>query len=153
MAAQQKDVSPYVIFGMMAAIVPTAVAALEDEILILPPRSSCRWRVWPRVCVSVCVFCVCVCVCLSFSVRKKRAQLLPHFLERHQLEKMFFCFPDPHFKAKNHRRRIIRCVASSIGSGPRFVFVFVIVFLCSILLFCRERSHSDFGFAFHYFAL
>ncbi len=37
------------------------------------------------------------------------AQLLPHFLERHQLEKMFFCFPDPHFKAKNHRRRIIRC--------------------------------------------
>jgi tRNA (guanine-N7-)-methyltransferase len=23
---------------------------------------------------------------------------------------MFFCFPDPHFKAKNHRRRIIRCV-------------------------------------------
>ncbi|CAM9930601.1 unnamed protein product [Ectocarpus sp. 13 AM-2016] len=31
--------------------------------------------------------------------------LLPHFLERHQLEKMFFCFPDPHFKAKNHRKR------------------------------------------------
>ena len=24
-----------------------------------------------------------------------------------QLSKMFFCFPDPHFKAKNHRRRII----------------------------------------------
>ena len=24
-----------------------------------------------------------------------------------QLEKIFFCFPDPHFKAKNHRRRII----------------------------------------------
>lgn len=25
-----------------------------------------------------------------------------------QLEKMFFLFPDPHFKEKNHRRRIIR---------------------------------------------
>jgi tRNA (guanine-N7-)-methyltransferase len=23
------------------------------------------------------------------------------------LEKIFFCFPDPHFKAKNHRRRIV----------------------------------------------
>jgi len=23
------------------------------------------------------------------------------------VEKMFFCFPDPHFKAKKHRRRII----------------------------------------------
>lgn len=32
---------------------------------------------------------------------------LPNFFERNQLEKIFFCFPDPHFKAKNHRRRII----------------------------------------------
>lgn len=23
------------------------------------------------------------------------------------MEKIFFCFPDPHFKAKNHRRRIV----------------------------------------------
>ncbi|CAM9252815.1 unnamed protein product [Ectocarpus sp. 8 AP-2014] len=41
------------------------------------------------------------------SLRTNSMLLLPHFLERHQLEKMFFCFPDPHFKAKNHRRRII----------------------------------------------
>jgi tRNA (guanine-N7-)-methyltransferase len=32
---------------------------------------------------------------------------LPHFFTKGQLEKIFFCFPDPHFKAKNHRRRII----------------------------------------------
>ena len=32
---------------------------------------------------------------------------LPNFFEKNQLEKIFFCFPDPHFKAKNHRRRII----------------------------------------------
>ncbi|GAB5030919.1 trna (guanine-n)-methyltransferase [Nannochloropsis oceanica] len=32
---------------------------------------------------------------------------LPHFFHKGQLEKIFFCFPDPHFKAKNHRRRII----------------------------------------------
>lgn len=50
------------------------------------------------------------CRCCWFSlIACERAQLLPHFLARHQLEKMFFCFPDPHFKAKNHRRRIIRC--------------------------------------------
>lgn len=31
------------------------------------------------------------------------------FLQCHlQLQKMFFLFPDPHFKEKNHRRRIIR---------------------------------------------
>ena len=32
---------------------------------------------------------------------------LPHFFRKGQLEKIFFCFPDPHFKAKNHRRRIV----------------------------------------------
>ena len=32
---------------------------------------------------------------------------LPNFFVKNQLEKVFFCFPDPHFKAKNHRRRII----------------------------------------------
>jgi len=34
-------------------------------------------------------------------------RLLPHIFIKGQLEKMFFCFPDPHFKAKNHRRRVI----------------------------------------------
>lgn len=29
------------------------------------------------------------------------------FFGKAQLEKMFFCFPDPHFKKSNHRRRII----------------------------------------------
>jgi tRNA (guanine-N7-)-methyltransferase len=32
---------------------------------------------------------------------------LPNFFQKNQLEKIFFCFPDPHFKAKNHRRRIV----------------------------------------------
>jgi tRNA (guanine-N7-)-methyltransferase len=32
---------------------------------------------------------------------------LPNFFEKNQLEKIFICFPDPHFKTKNFRRRII----------------------------------------------
>jgi tRNA (guanine-N7-)-methyltransferase len=32
---------------------------------------------------------------------------LPNFFNKGQMSKMFFCFPDPHFKTKNHRRRIV----------------------------------------------
>jgi tRNA (guanine-N7-)-methyltransferase len=44
----------------------------------------------------------------NLSVSKTNAmKLLPHFLHKQQLEKVFFCFPDPHFKKANVRRRII----------------------------------------------
>jgi tRNA (guanine-N7-)-methyltransferase len=33
---------------------------------------------------------------------------LPCYFKKGQLKKIFFMFPDPHFKAKNHRRRIIQ---------------------------------------------
>ncbi len=32
---------------------------------------------------------------------------MPHYFHKGQLKKLFFLFPDPHFKAKNHRRRIV----------------------------------------------
>lgn len=32
---------------------------------------------------------------------------LPNYFHKSQLSKMFFCFADPHFKRKNHRRRIV----------------------------------------------
>lgn len=32
---------------------------------------------------------------------------LPNYFKKGQLEKIFFLFPDPHFKKANHRRRII----------------------------------------------
>jgi len=32
---------------------------------------------------------------------------LPNMIRKGQLSKIFFCFPDPHFKAKNHRRRVV----------------------------------------------
>ena len=47
-------------------------------------------------------------VCRTNSMR-----YLPNFLRRAQLSKLFFCFPDPHFKTKNHRRRIVSDVLLS----------------------------------------
>jgi tRNA G46 methylase TrmB len=32
---------------------------------------------------------------------------LPNFFRQSQMEKIFICFPDPHFKTKNFRRRIV----------------------------------------------
>ena len=41
-------------------------------------------------------------------MRTNAMRYLPHYFEKGQLTKMFFCFPDPQFKLRNHRRRIIR---------------------------------------------
>jgi tRNA (guanine-N7-)-methyltransferase len=40
-------------------------------------------------------------------LRTNCMRYLPHYFSKHQLNAVFTCFPDPHFKAKNHRRRII----------------------------------------------
>lgn len=34
-------------------------------------------------------------------------KLLLNYFYHEQLDKIFFCFPDPHFKKYNHRRRIV----------------------------------------------
>eukprot|EP00887_Chlorella_sp_A99_P007960 scaffold12.g7960.t1 len=41
-------------------------------------------------------------------VRTNAMKFLPHYFHKGQLEKLFFLFPDPHFKVANHRRRIIQ---------------------------------------------
>ncbi|KAK8335798.1 hypothetical protein V6Z12_A09G078500 [Gossypium hirsutum] len=40
-------------------------------------------------------------------VRTNSMKYFPNYFEKGQLSKMFFLFPDPHFKEKNHRRRVI----------------------------------------------
>jgi len=40
-------------------------------------------------------------------LRTNCMRYLPNFFEKESMDKIFFCFPDPHFKAKNHRRRIV----------------------------------------------
>ncbi|ODV64735.1 hypothetical protein HYPBUDRAFT_237823 [Hyphopichia burtonii NRRL Y-1933] len=40
-------------------------------------------------------------------LRGNAMKFLPNFFEKGQLLKMFFCFPDPHFKQRKHKARII----------------------------------------------
>lgn len=40
-------------------------------------------------------------------VRTNSMKYIPNYFEKGQLSKMFFLFPDPHFKEKNHRRRVV----------------------------------------------
>eukprot|EP00775_Hariotina_reticulata_P002525 gene2525-2827_t len=41
-------------------------------------------------------------------LRSNAMKYLPNYFKKGQLEKLFFLFPDPHFKVANHRRRIIQ---------------------------------------------
>ena len=43
-------------------------------------------------------------------LRSNAMKYLPNFFEKGQLEKMFFLFPDPHFKKAKHKWRIINQV-------------------------------------------
>ncbi|POW05064.1 hypothetical protein PSTT_09938 [Puccinia striiformis] len=40
-------------------------------------------------------------------IRANAMKFLPNFFKKSQLSKMFFLFPDPHFKARKHKARII----------------------------------------------
>lgn len=40
-------------------------------------------------------------------LRGNAMKFLPNFFQKGQLSKMFFCFPDPHFKQRKHKARII----------------------------------------------
>ncbi|WCJ33486.1 tRNA (guanine-N-7) methyltransferase [Euphorbia peplus] len=40
-------------------------------------------------------------------VRTNSMKYIPNYFGKGELSKMFFLFPDPHFKEKNHRRRVI----------------------------------------------
>lgn len=52
-------------------------------------------------------------------LRSNVMKYFSHFFAPASLSKLFFCFPDPHFKAKNHRRRIIRLVPRARAPNPR----------------------------------
>ena len=51
-------------------------------------------------------------------IRANTMKFLPNFFHRSQLGKIFLCFPDPHFKARKHKARI---VSASLNSEYAFV--------------------------------
>ncbi|PPJ53343.1 hypothetical protein CBER1_00918 [Cercospora berteroae] len=46
-------------------------------------------------------------------VRANTMKFLPNFFHKSQLEKIFLCFPDPHFKARKHKARIVSMTLNS----------------------------------------
>ena len=46
-------------------------------------------------------------------VRANSMKFLPNFFNKHQLLKIFLCFPDPHFKARKHKARIVSTTLNS----------------------------------------
>lgn len=52
------------------------------------------------------------------AIRANTMKFLPRFFGHHQLSKIFICFPDPHFKTRKHRQRII---SSSLNAEYAFV--------------------------------
>ncbi|ROV96614.1 hypothetical protein VPNG_09003 [Cytospora leucostoma] len=51
-------------------------------------------------------------------LRANTMKFLPNFFKKAQLTKIFICFPDPHFKAKKHKARI---VSTQLNSEYAFV--------------------------------
>lgn len=46
-------------------------------------------------------------------LRANTMKFLPNFFHKGQLSKIFLCFPDPHFKAKKHKARIVSTTLNS----------------------------------------
>ena len=52
-------------------------------------------------------------------IRTNSMKFLPNFFRKGQLSKLFFLFPDPHFKAKHHKRRVVQPeLARSLAYWP-----------------------------------
>lgn len=46
-------------------------------------------------------------------VRANTMKFLPNFFRQQQLDKIFLCFPDPHFKQRKHKARIVSATLNS----------------------------------------
>lgn len=46
-------------------------------------------------------------------LRANTMKFLPNFFKKGQLSKIFICFPDPHFKARKHKARIVSMTLNS----------------------------------------
>ena len=46
-------------------------------------------------------------------LRANTMKFLPNFFRKGQLSKVFICFPDPHFKTRKHKQRIVSTTLNS----------------------------------------
>ena len=46
-------------------------------------------------------------------LRANTMKFFPNFFKKSQLSKIFICFPDPHFKARKHKARIVSTTLNS----------------------------------------
>jgi tRNA (guanine-N7-)-methyltransferase len=46
-------------------------------------------------------------------LRANTMKFLPNFFKKGQLSKIFICFPDPHFKSRKHKQRIVSTTLNS----------------------------------------
>ena len=46
-------------------------------------------------------------------IRANTMKFLPNFFRKGQLSRIFLCFPDPHFKARKHKARIVSTTLNS----------------------------------------
>lgn len=46
-------------------------------------------------------------------LRANTMKFMPNFFKKAQLSKIFLCFPDPHFKARKHKARIVSATLNS----------------------------------------
>jgi tRNA (guanine-N7-)-methyltransferase len=46
-------------------------------------------------------------------IRANTMKFLPNFFQKAQLDKIFLCFPDPHFKQRKHKARIVSYTLNS----------------------------------------
>lgn len=81
-------------------------------------------------------------------IRANTMKFLPNFFKKAQLSKIFLCFPDPHFKARKHKARI---VSSGLNSEYAFVMkpggkVYTITDVEDLHIWMRERfeAHPSF---------
>jgi tRNA (guanine-N7-)-methyltransferase len=74
-------------------------------------------------------------------LRTNSMKFLPNYFKRAQLTKVFLCFPDPHFKARKHKARI---VSSTLTAEYAYVLkpggvVYTITDVEDLHVWMRER--------------
>ncbi|KAK9478010.1 putative methyltransferase-domain-containing protein [Lipomyces japonicus] len=88
------EFSETLILGMEIRVQVTQY--VEDRIIALRQQSA-KERTYNNIAV----------------LRANAMKFLPNFFEKGQLSKLFFCFPDPHFKARKHKARIVTSTLAS----------------------------------------